>query len=97
MIHEAVLHVIITDDVSQRESYRASTPIPASMEEYFEGVNICSDALGAMISRKSPTTEHAYRVLHRKREGYAKMLAEHLTAEIVKAMEAQDQRNGYPK
>lgn len=98
-VRDAMLHVTISNDY-YNDSYRASIPIPSAMEDAFEPIDICSDeSLVLLLStvKDNVHTESTARVVRNRREGYAAILAKHLTAEIMKAMEAKDTRNGYAK
>lgn len=93
---DATLTVLLTDDFGTRLGYTKT--IAGPFIECFEPVDVCSRADTAAFMRmvgKNAHTEETVKVVRKRREKYADLLAKEIAAEIVKAMEAKDTRDGY--
>lgn len=98
MMREADLTVILDDNYGNRHA--VAVKIAGPFMEAFEPMDVCSrpdTALLMALTGKNAYTEDTVVVVRKKREGYAKILAAQLAAQIVKAMEAKDTRDGYER
>lgn len=96
---DATLTVHIHDDYGT--NFAAAKKIAGPFMECFDPVDVCSTSSTAMLMRlggdKNAHTEETVKVVRKRREKYADILAKEIAAELVKAMESKDTRNGYRK
>lgn len=96
MRDKATLGVSLSDDYGTRIGF--CKEIAGPFIECFEPVDVCSSYQTAFIMQlagKKAYTEETVKVVRKRREKYADILAKEIAAEIVKAMEAKDLRDGY--
>jgi len=81
------------------ERFAAAIDISGPFMDAFEPVDVCDRAETAIFLRlagnKNAHTNETVRVIRKKRENYAAILAKALTEQIIRAMEAEDTKNGY--
>lgn len=77
--------------------YSSAVKVAGPFIEEFAPVDVVSNPHPALMMALGPRacTEDTVLVVRKRREDYAKILARQLTAEIIKAMEAHDLRDGY--
>lgn len=94
----ATLMVSVDDHRGMRLS--AATDIAGPFYEAFDPVDVCSRPEVAMLMRMGGSnahTEETVRVVRKRREHYAAILAKAITEQIVKQMGARDTRDGYKR
>lgn len=97
MRDQATLTVYLRDEYNS-EVTGSSKLIDGPFMECFEPVDVCSRGEVAVMMRlagKNAHTEETVQVVMKRREKYAKILAEEIAKEIVEFMEAKDTKDGY--
>lgn len=97
MRDQATLTVYLRDEYAG-EVVGASRLIAGPFMECFEPVDVCSRQDVALLMRmggKNAHTEETVKIVRKRRERYAKILAEEIAKEIVEFMESKDTKNGY--
>jgi hypothetical protein len=99
MRDQATLTVWLRDEYSG-ETSASSKLIAGPFVECFEPIDVCSSVDTSILMRlvgKNAHTAETARVVRKRREKYAKILAEEIAKEIVEFMESKDMRDGYRK
>lgn len=93
---DATLYLSLRDEFGTNVA--TSRTLAGPFVECFDPVDVCSDAGTAMLMRlggKNAHTEDTVRIVRKRREHYAKLLADSIAKELVEFMERNDTRNGY--
>lgn len=93
---DAHLTVAISDDFGTNKA--VTKKIAGPFVECFDPVDVCSSmetAFFMQLAGKRAYTEETVKIVRKRREKYADLLAKEIAVELVKAMEANDTRDGY--
>lgn len=89
----AIVHVSL--DLGYGVMRNVSLPVACPFEEAFNPVDRCDDPLMVLVSSTGVGNE-GYKLVMRRREDYANLLAKHISKLLVDAMSSIDTHNGYP-